>query len=261
MCDYLFKAVYCFCVFQLGFCEKCSNGVLGRSQTFYAPEGSSMTLSCVVQHCGENWTGNWTYKKLTNATSGTVGDGGKHHFSHLALSNNETQLNLTIRSVGQSDAGSYKCSVIWEDGSRDEGHWMHLNVTKEVPVQRNALHRFLICAGAFFWLPVFLLLARRLGSKVKPHTRPRTQVIYEVVQEDRSHQLPQPLTQRPVPKKRTNPPRKVSSKPLPKTELVYADISQETLRQQRAMREPAQSTVYSSVHFSSATHQKNEGSV
>lgn len=195
-----------------------------------------MTLSCVVQHCGENWTGNWTHKTL-NATSGTVEEGGKLHFSRLSLSKIETQLNLTICSVSQSDAGSYKCSVMWKDGSRDEGHWTHLNVTRgtyghilikvsfwtmsvfpfsssapndhpEVPVQRKALHRLLICAGAFLCLPVFLGLARCLGSKVKPRARPRTQAIYEVVQEDRSHQPPQRLPQPPVPMKRTNPPHK-----------------------------------------------------
>ncbi|XP_017294737.1 uncharacterized protein si:dkey-52l18.4 [Kryptolebias marmoratus] len=251
MYGYLFKAISCFCFFQLGLCVgTCLQGVVGKSETFYVHEGASFTLSCVVQHCGGHWTGNWTSERLTNVTSGTVKEREKYHFTHVTLSENETQLNLAILSVSQSDTGGYKCSVIWDDGSSAEGHWMHLNVTKALPVRRNPLHRVLVCAAACLCLPVILGLARCLSSKVKPQPHPSAQGIYEVVQEDASHQPPQPLPRLPVPKKHTAPTHKAALKSQPKTELVYADISQDALRKQRATREPVQSTIYSSVRFS-----------
>ncbi|XP_037533682.1 uncharacterized protein si:dkey-52l18.4 [Nematolebias whitei] len=190
---------------------------------------------------------------LTDVTSGSVEERATHHFTRVTLSEKETQLNLIIVSVSQSDVGMYKCSVTWYDGSSDEGHWMHLNATKGtyvVPVQRNVLHRVLVCAGASLCLPVILGLARCLSSKVKPQARPSIQIKCAVVQEDGSHQPPEPLPRLPVPKKHTTPSHKVPSKSQPKMELVYADISQDALRRQGAMREPVQSTVYSSVRFS-----------
>lgn len=110
--------------------EQCFRGISGKSKTFYVPEGDSLTLSCVVQHCKGNWTGNWKSKMLTDVTSGSAEERATHHFTRVKLSEKETQLNLIFVSVSQSDTGIYKCSVTWYDGSSDEGHWMHLNVTK-----------------------------------------------------------------------------------------------------------------------------------
>ncbi|XP_072247871.1 uncharacterized protein [Leuresthes tenuis] len=116
--------------------------------------------------------------------------------------------------------------------------------------QRNFLHRVLVCAGASLCLPVILGLARCLSSEVKPQPLPRIQATYTVVNKKRPQPAPLPLPRRPIPQKRNIPTHKAPPKLQQKTEVVYADISQETLRQQEVMTKPGQATVYSSLKFS-----------
>ncbi|XP_067362539.1 uncharacterized protein si:dkey-52l18.4 isoform X2 [Channa argus] len=64
------------------------------------------------------------------------------------------------------------------------------------------------------------------------------------------HWAPTPLPRRPIPKKRSTSPRKVPPKSEQRAEVLYADISQDLMKQLGAMTAPAHSTVYSSVRFS-----------
>uniref|UniRef100_A0A087XT00 Uncharacterized LOC103148115 n=2 Tax=Poecilia formosa TaxID=48698 RepID=A0A087XT00_POEFO len=250
MYPFILRVISCLCIFQGGvFSEECSQGALGKRETFFVPAGGSLSLSCVVQHCGGNWTGNWL-KMWENSTSTTVENSARHRFTIAPVSANRSELLLKILSVRQSDEGLYKCSVKWSDGSNAVSHWKQVNVTKGVASQRKLLHRVLVCTGAFLCLPVILGLARCLSSEVKQQPHPRIEVLHADGHRDRSHQPPQPPPRRPVPKKRTAPPHKALSPSQQKPELLYADISQDALMNQKGPREPVQPTVYSSVRFS-----------
>uniref|UniRef100_A0A3Q2D218 Ig-like domain-containing protein n=1 Tax=Cyprinodon variegatus TaxID=28743 RepID=A0A3Q2D218_CYPVA len=248
MFEFLLRAIVCLCFLQGGVCSACDRKLIGERGTFFVPAGSSLSLSCVVQHCGNSWDSSWTWLNATGATS-TVEKSARHFFTDVPLNTNKTKVSLKIASVIQADEGSYACKVKWRD-DEDTGHWMQVNVTKGVESQRKAWHRVMVCAGAFLCLPVILGLARCLSSEVKPQAHPRKKVLYEAVNKDRSHQPPQPLPRRPVPKKRNTPPQKAPSGSQQKSELLYADISQDALRIQKAGREPLQPTIYSSVRFS-----------
>ncbi|XP_012738307.2 uncharacterized protein si:dkey-52l18.4 [Fundulus heteroclitus] len=250
MYAFLLSAISCLCFLQGGvLSEECSQSVLGKRETFPVASGSSLSLSCVVQHCGHSWSGKWAWENTTGYST-DVKDSARHLLSNFTLDANKTKLNLKIAGVIQSDEGSYRCNVQWSDRSSDVSHWMQVNVTKGVASQRKILHRVLVCTGAFLCLPAILGLARCLSSEVKPQPHPRIEVLYAAVNNDRSQQPPQPLPRRPVPKKRTAPPHRAPPTPQKKPELLYADISQDALRKHEAEREPVQPTVYSSVRFS-----------
>ncbi|XP_076590439.1 uncharacterized protein LOC143322894 [Chaetodon auriga] len=251
MGNYLLSAIGWLCLLHTGVCsEECSPAVLAGRDTFYAPAGSSLSLSCVVLHCGDTWTGKWMWRNPTDEKLTVVQASERHHLTRVKLSDHETQLILNFLSVNQSDEGSYGCSVTWGQGDTDQGHSMYVNVTEAVPSQRSVLHRILVCVGAFICLPVILGLAHCLSSKVKPQPLPSPLPTYAAVYRDRPHPAPQPPPRCPVPQKRSTSSYKAAPKSKQKTEVVYADISQGALGQQAAPREPAQSTVYSSLTFS-----------
>ncbi|KAF1393782.1 hypothetical protein PFLUV_G00019620 [Perca fluviatilis] len=246
MCYYLLRTISCLCLLHTSLhAEECSQGVLAERETLYVPAGGSLSLSCVVQHCGGAWTGNWMRTNSTNEKLSV-----RHHLTNVTLSANKTQLILNFLSVKQSDEGSYGCSVKWGQGDTDQGHFKYVNVTAAVPFQRSVLHRVLVCAGASLCLPIILGLAHCLSSKVKPQPLPRTLSIAAAVYRDQPHPAPQPPPRCPIPQKRSTSFHKAVPKSRQKIEVVYADISQDALRQQGATREPDQSTVYSSVRFS-----------
>ncbi|XP_027900824.1 uncharacterized protein LOC114161621 [Xiphophorus couchianus] len=248
MYAFTLRVISCLCIFQGGvFSEECSYGVFGKRETFLVPAGGSLSLFCVVQHCGGNWTGNWKRQNLTTST--TVENSARHRFTIGPVSANQSKLHLKILSVRESDEGFYTWNVKWSDGSHDVSHWMQVNVTKGVAFERKPLHRVLVCTGAFLCLPVILGLARCLSSEVKQQPHPRIEVLLADGHKDRSHQAPQPPPRRPIPKKRTAPPHKAPSPSQQKPELLYADISQDALRNQKAQREPVEPTVYSTVRF------------
>ncbi|XP_047247648.1 uncharacterized protein si:dkey-52l18.4 [Girardinichthys multiradiatus] len=251
MYEFLLSAISCLFIFQGGvFSEECSQGVIGKRMALFAPAGSSLSLFCVVQHCGGQWTGNWIWENQTDSTSAAVTNSARHDVTSVTLDVNKTKLDLKIGNVVQSDEGSYRCNVKWSDGSSDVSHWMQVNVTKGVAFQRTLLHRALVCTCAFLCLPVILGLARCLSSKVKPQPDPRAEVLHAAERRDSSHEPPQPPPRRPVPKKRTAPPQKAPQTSQQKPELLYADISQDALRNQRDVRGPINPTIYSSVRFS-----------
>lgn len=238
MCYHLLSAISCLCLLHAGLCaEACVQSVLAPRETLYAPAGGSLPLSCVVQHCGRNWTGNWF---RTNSTDEKL----RHRVTKVNLSANQTELILNFLSVSQLDEGSYGCRVEWAPGDTEQGHLKYVNVTAAVPFQRTVWHRVLVCAGASLVLPIILGLARCLSSAVNP------QPLYSVVTRDQPHPAPQPLPRRPIPQKRSTPSHKAAPRSQQKTEVVYADISQHALRQQGATRAPDQSTVYSDLRFS-----------
>ncbi|XP_054884565.1 uncharacterized protein LOC129359164 [Poeciliopsis prolifica] len=249
MYTFILRVISCLCIFQGGvFSEECSQGVFGKRERFFVPAGGSLSLSCVVQHCGGNWTVNFKRENLTTST--TVENSARHRFTIAPVSANQSKVNLKILNVRQSDEGLYTCNVKWSDGSHDVSHWMEVNVTKGVALERKLSHRLLVCTGAFLCLPVILGLARCLSSEVNQQPHPTKEVLLADRHKVRSHQPPQPPPRRPVPKKRTAPPNKALSPSQQKPELLYADISQDALKNQKALREPAQPTVYSSVRFS-----------
>lgn len=245
MCHNLLSAISCLCLLHTGLCaEDCSQVVLAKRETFYVPAGGSLSLSCVVQHCGGAWTGNWIWRNSKDDKLSA-----RHHLTKSTLSVNQTRLILDIRSVNQLDEGSYGCIVKWAHGDTGQGHLKYVNVTAAVPSHRNVSHRVLICAGAFLCLPIILGLARCLSSEVKPQPLPRTLSTHSAIYRDQPHTAPQPLPRRPVPEKRSASSHKAAPKSHKKTEVVYADISQDALRQLGAPRTPDQSTEYSSLKF------------
>ncbi|KAL7400151.1 hypothetical protein ABVT39_007209 [Epinephelus coioides] len=242
----LLGVISCLCLLHTGLSvEECSQDVLATRETFYVPAGGSQSLSCVVQHCGHNWEGTWI---RTNSTGEELSV--RHRVRNVTLSANETKLILDLLSVTQLDEGSYGCKVKWANGETQQGNLKYVNVTAAVTSQRTVLHRVLVCASASLCLPIILGLAYCLSSKVKPQTLPRTLSTHAAVDTDQPHPTPQPPPRCPVPQKRSKSPCKAAPKSRQKTEVVYADISQDALRQQGATRAPDQSTVYSSLRFS-----------
>lgn len=242
MYDYLLCAISWVWILHAGvWAEECSQGVLGRRETHHVPAGGSLSLSCEVQHCGDTWTGTWRWKNSTHEEFSTVEESTRHHLTNKTLSANSTRLELKILRAELLDEGSYQCSVVWGEGNTEQGHLLNVNITAAVPPQRVVWHRVLICAGAFLCLPVVLGLARCLSSEVKHQLLPAAP-LYTAVQTNTPRSAPQP------------PPRRHKARPKhqQKAEIVYADISQDALRQQEhgATRENAQSTVYSAVRFS-----------
>ncbi|XP_069546789.1 uncharacterized protein [Brachyistius frenatus] len=201
MYGYILSAISCVCIFHSGLsAEKCSRAVVAKRETFYVPAGGSVSLSCVVQHCGETWTGSWMRKNSTDENFRTVQKSARCHLTNVTLSDNETKLVLNILRVNQLDEGSYGCKVTWGEGQTDQGNLMNVNVTTAVPSQRTLWHRVLVCAGASLCLPIILGLARCLSSEVKSQLLPTSAAEYT----DQTLLPPQPPPRCPVPQKRQN---------------------------------------------------------
>ncbi|XP_040901718.1 uncharacterized protein si:dkey-52l18.4 isoform X2 [Toxotes jaculatrix] len=248
MHDYLFFAISCLCILPTGLCaDKCEKSILARRNTLSVPEGDSLSLSCVVLHCGDTWEGNWTWSKSTGGKTNNTENSDRRYSTNVILSINKTSMVLNFVRVSQSDEGYYGCKVKWSEGVTEQGHMTYLNITAAVPSQRNLIHRILVCGSACVCLPVILVLARCLSSGVKSQSCNRSQAVYAAIRRD---QPPQPPPRRPIPKKRSTSSHKAPPKSQQNTEVVYADISKVALSQPGATKEPAQSTVYSSVRFS-----------
>ncbi|KAM8905389.1 uncharacterized protein AB9W97_008563 isoform 1-T1 [Spinachia spinachia] len=134
----LLGAIGCLCLLHPGlWAEECSQDVLAERETLFVPAGDSLSLSCVVQHCGGAWTGNWTRgnSKDNNITA-------RHRLTNVSLSATQTRLTLNFPSVCLFDEGSYGCSVKWARGDTQEGHLKYVNVTaEECPAQGFGLRR------------------------------------------------------------------------------------------------------------------------
>ncbi|XP_056296414.1 uncharacterized protein si:dkey-52l18.4 [Pseudoliparis swirei] len=184
----LLRAICCLCLLHTGLqAEECTQGVLGERETLYVPAGRGLSLTCVVQHCGDAWTGNWTRRNSTEEKFIA-----RQRVTDVTLSANQTRLTLHFLSVGKLDEGLYGCRVKWAHGDTDQGHLKYVNVTAAVSPHRSGLHRVLVCAGVSLCLPIILGLARCLSSEVKPRPLPRTLSVYSAVCRDQPQPAPRP---------------------------------------------------------------------
>lgn len=109
--------------------ETCSRTVLATRATFHVPAGGSLSLSCLVQHCGDPWKGYWMWTNSTDVRSRAVEESVRHRLTSVTLSANESQLILSFPSVNQSDEGFYGCIVFWGQYDMEHGHFMYVNIT------------------------------------------------------------------------------------------------------------------------------------
>ncbi|XP_037328030.2 uncharacterized protein si:dkey-52l18.4 isoform X2 [Pungitius pungitius] len=243
----LLGAIGCLCLLHPGlWAEECSQDVLGKRENVTVPAGQSLSLSCVVQHCGGAWTGTWTIQRTDSKGDNIT---ARRRLSNVSLSATQTRLTLDFPSVGLLDEGTYGCSVKWAQGDT-RGHLMYVNVTAAVPSERSVLHRVLVCAGASLCLPIVLCLALCLRSEVEPRSLPRTLSTHSVVYRKQPQSAPRPPPRCPVLQKPSTSSHKAFSESTQKNEVVYADISQHALGQRGAVEEPDPSTTYSALMFS-----------
>uniref|UniRef100_A0A8C6TAV6 Ig-like domain-containing protein n=1 Tax=Neogobius melanostomus TaxID=47308 RepID=A0A8C6TAV6_9GOBI len=233
--------------------EDCIKTILNRRETYKVVSGESLSMSCIVQHCGDQYTGKWIWKNSTHDTLDSVSRTSHHSLANASLSANKTRLILDLERVSEMDEGSYGCSVEWSSGEVSRGHLMYVNVTAAVSVDRKVPHGILICFGVALCVAVILGLAFYLRSKMKfapvasPRPMPRPAAEYQVP----LHQsTPRPPPRRNAPQKNSTSSEKAPHQPKQKTEVVYADISQDVLWQQQRVKPSKQpSIVYSSVRF------------
>ncbi|XP_067102775.1 uncharacterized protein si:dkey-52l18.4 [Osmerus mordax] len=244
MSIYLFFILACPCLIQGLAEEKCHDSVLARRDSVYARQGDSLSLSCVVQHCGHScWSGGW--RRSTEGGFLMLKPTERHLFYNETLSANQTRLLITILNINQSDAGLYGCHINWDKRGSSVGHHTYVNVTEAIPglSQRSELYRILVC--------VSILLCTILGltyimSKVKLQSHPQPPCLSPL-------QLPSPprlLPRQPIPPK-TKPKPRTKPKPKLNIELVYAVLSPDSLRQNPpgSLRDPSERTVYSSLRI------------
>ncbi|KAK2850990.1 hypothetical protein Q5P01_007266 [Channa striata] len=228
MHDRLLTVLSCLCIVLGGLsADECSPAVLARRNKVYVPQGGSLSLKCVVRHCGDPWTGNWVF--LSNARRYELKENSdRYHLANMTLSADETMLILIFLRVNKSDEGFYGCRVTWSEGLMDQGHWTVVNITAAVPTGRNLLHRFLVCASAFLCLTVVLGLACRQCLRITQKIRTASTQTHD--RRGQPYLALAPLPRRPVPKKRSTSPFKAPP--------------------QSERRPEPESTVYSSVRFS-----------
>lgn len=257
---YLLGAVS-VCVLSPGaVAEDCVNAVLNRRESFNVLSGERLSLSCLVRHCGEKYTCEWMWKNYTDDTSVSVSKTDHRSLSTKELSETETRHILGLERVSELDEGYFGCRVKWSSAV-DQGHFMYVNVTAAASTDRKPLHRILICLGVALCLAVVLGLLFCLRSKATPQSFHRkvtavspprpTPLPSAEYQAPLDQSTPQPLPRRNPPEKNSAPSRKTPHRPEVKSEVVYADISQDALRQQqqRVRQSEQQSTVYSSLRF------------
>ncbi|XP_055082144.1 uncharacterized protein si:dkey-52l18.4 [Periophthalmus magnuspinnatus] len=254
-------AVVCLCIYPGSADDGCFTAVLNRRATFIVASGDSLSLSCVVQHCGHPFTWRWVWTNSTDEEFSSVQSADHLRVTREDLSPAQTRLVLDLLRVREENEGSYGCSVRWETHETEQGHLMFVNVTAARPFDRT-LNRILICSAAVLCVFIALGLVFCLRSKVTPQTLRRkfTSVTSSHAKPRPSAETHAPLQQstpRPPPRRQAREKDKMSSTKTPgpspqKTEVVYADISQDALvrqQQRRRLGESPQPTVYSSVRF------------
>lgn len=205
-------------------CELCSSVRASRASKF-VPEGSSLELSCEVQHCGVlGWTGGWAFQEMQDTGFTPLTPSERIELSNYSSTANSTHLLIHIHNINQSDAGSYNCMITWPGQLTSNGHVTYVNVTAASvdSLGRNLSHRVLLCLSASMCFPLVLGLVWCLT---------------------RDHPPPPPV-----------PPRSYTSfsaRVIPKKELVYAEVALKNSRRKNdCPKQVPEPTVYSSVHFS-----------
>ncbi|XP_010892077.1 uncharacterized protein si:dkey-52l18.4 isoform X1 [Esox lucius] len=214
--------------------EECVTSVLAKRLSVKVPEGGSLSLSCIVQHCGNGgWTGGWGLS--TGGQFLLVCPSPRHHLSNSTLTTNRTHLHMDILNVNQSDCGMYQCQITWFDGQISVGHMTSVNITaapQPGPPERKLYYRVAVYFSACLVITLALVLACNIRPKVPsqhrlqpPPVPPRSQSV----------RMAQPAMPQPV----------------PKTELVYAAISKDRLGQQNPnlQRQTEPPIIYSSLRF------------
>jgi hypothetical protein len=108
--------------------EECVTSVLAKRGSVDVPKGGTLSLSCVVQHCGDDgWTGGWGLS--TEGQFLLFSPTPRHHLSKVTLTTNSTRLIMDILNVNQSDHGMYQCQITWVKGSTSVGHMTYVNIT------------------------------------------------------------------------------------------------------------------------------------
>ncbi|XDV32173.1 hypothetical protein PO909_003053, partial [Leuciscus waleckii] len=211
-------------------CELCLSVRASRASKF-VPEGSSLELSCEVQHCGVGWTGGWVFQEMQSTGFTLLTPSERIELSNYSSTASSTHLLVHIHNINQSDAGPYKCLITWpQNKTTSNGHVTYVNVTAEGmcilasvdSLGRNLSHRVLLCLSASMCFPFVLGLVWCLT---------------------RDHPPPPPV-----------PPRSYTSfaaRVKPKKELVYAEVALKNSRRKNdCPKQVPEPTVYSSVHFS-----------
>lgn len=205
-------------------CELCQS-IRGSRASKLVAEGSSLQLSCEVQHCGvTGWTGGWEFQEMGTTGFTRLTPSERIELSNYSSTANSTHLLVDIHNINQSDAGAYQCKITWPAQITSRGHVTNVNVTAAAVHSpgRSLYHRVLLCLSASMCFPLVLGLVWCLT---------------------RDHPSPPPV-----------PPRSYTSfaaRVKPKKELVYAEVALNSSRRQNdCPKQVPEPTVYSSVHFS-----------
>ncbi|KAK6295759.1 hypothetical protein J4Q44_G00334720 [Coregonus suidteri] len=236
MYNCLFLSITCLCILPGYDAEECVTSVFAKKRNVNVPKGGTLSLSCVVQHCGDDgWTGGWGLS--TEGQFLLFSPTPRHHLSNVTLTTNRTRLLMDILNVNQSDYGMYHCQITWVEGYTSVGHMTYVNITAAIPPTsvRKVYFRVVVYVSTCLVITLVLVLglACHIRSKVPSQPPP----------------IPPP---KPPPRSRSvrkdKPP---TPKPNPKIELVYAALSKDCLEQQNPnpQREAAQPTVYSSLRL------------
>lgn len=221
-CTLTFLAFLCC----LKVCELCSSIRASRAFKVVA-EGSSLQLSCEVQHCGvPGWTGGWDFQEMKSTGFTRLSPSERIELSNYSSTANSTHLLVDIHNINQSDAGAYKCVVTWPDKLTSNGHVTNVTVIAAAAIEsgRNLSHRVLLCFSAMMCFPLVLGLVWSLtrGHPPPPPVPPRSYTFFSQKKEVK-----------------------------PKKELVYAEVTLNSSRRQNdCPKQVPEPTVYSSVHFS-----------
>eukprot|EP00063_Salmo_salar_P094677 XP_014069512.1 PREDICTED: uncharacterized protein LOC106612654 [Salmo salar] len=235
MYNCLFLSLTCLCILPGYDSEECVTSVFAKRSSVDVPKGGTLSLSCVVQHCGDDgWTGRWGLS--TEGQFLLFSPTPRHHLSKVTLTTNSTRLLMDILNVNQSDHGLYQCQITWVEGSTSVGHMTYVNITAAIPPTsvRKVYSRVAVYVSTCLVITLVLGLAYHIRSKVPS-------------------QPPQITPPKPPP--RSQSARKdtpLTPRPKPNIELVYAALSKDCLEQRipNPQRKPSQLTVYSSPRFS-----------
>ncbi|TRY66150.1 hypothetical protein DNTS_010867 [Danionella cerebrum] len=144
------------CLLNVCECETCGT-IRARRVWKFVEEGGSLKLSCEVQHCGlSSWTGGWTFQGKQGTSFTPLNSTERISLSNSSAASS-SHLIVSIHNVNQSDAGAYRCKVIWPQSIMSYGHVTYVNVTPVTESHldssgRSVAIKVLLCLGSLFLL-------------------------------------------------------------------------------------------------------------